>query len=405
MPLINSNTLNELANGLLDTRLQDIANYEPGYRYGTLLPIRVNEKTKEKQLAVPGIFKDIARAISAPKRAYEGEIDFNSPEGIQEAANFAMMANVPGAGKAVVQPKTLVQPGTLNATVWHGSPHKFDKFDMSKIGTGEGAQAYGHGLYFAEAPDVAKGYQRTLAMDKKANDLNTRIKMVDVGGNSLESYGVDMMPEMVDAARNGTLADLAAQRRESWLRNATDPDYPFQQYAQDKIAAYDRLIADAQKGNVSYTGDGALYKVDIPDEILPRMLDWDKPLSEQNPYVLDALQKAGISVDKKALGEFDDALLNALQGGPTTLPKQPLNPAGESIYRKLGGQNVAAEKLKALGVPGIRYLDQASRVPGQGTSNFVLFDDQLPRILEINGVPTGAQPWQPGELKGLLAPR
>jgi len=34
-------------------------------------------------------------------------------------------------------------------TAWHGSPHKFDKFDSSKIGTGEGAQAYGHGLYLA----------------------------------------------------------------------------------------------------------------------------------------------------------------------------------------------------------------------------------------------------------------
>lgn len=43
-------------------------------------------------------------------------------------------------------------------TVWHGSPHKFSKFDMSKIGTGEGAQAYGHGLYMAESPEVAKTY-------------------------------------------------------------------------------------------------------------------------------------------------------------------------------------------------------------------------------------------------------
>ncbi len=42
---------------------------------------------------------------------------------------------------------------------FHGSPHKFDRFDMSKIGTGEGAQVYGHGLYFAESPDVARSYQ------------------------------------------------------------------------------------------------------------------------------------------------------------------------------------------------------------------------------------------------------
>ena len=45
--------------------------------------------------------------------------------------------------------------GPAEATVWHGSPHQFDAFDSSKIGTGEGAQAYGHGLYLAEAKDVA----------------------------------------------------------------------------------------------------------------------------------------------------------------------------------------------------------------------------------------------------------
>ena len=50
----------------------------------------------------------------------------------------------------------------MGMVVWHGSPHKFSKFDSSKIGTGEGAQAYGHGLYLAESPDVAKGYQKTL---------------------------------------------------------------------------------------------------------------------------------------------------------------------------------------------------------------------------------------------------
>jgi hypothetical protein len=33
---------------------------------------------------------------------------------------------------------------------WHGSPHDIDRFDSSRIGTGEGAQTYGHGLYFAE---------------------------------------------------------------------------------------------------------------------------------------------------------------------------------------------------------------------------------------------------------------
>jgi hypothetical protein len=48
-------------------------------------------------------------------------------------------------------------------TTYHGSPHDFDEFDMSKIGTGEGAQAYGHGLYFAENENVAKGYRDNIS--------------------------------------------------------------------------------------------------------------------------------------------------------------------------------------------------------------------------------------------------
>ena len=63
------------------------------------------------------------------------------------------------AGDNLAAPRTL-NPQT-GAVVWHGSPHKFDKFDSAHIGKGEGAQAYGHGLYLADSPAVAKGYQAT----------------------------------------------------------------------------------------------------------------------------------------------------------------------------------------------------------------------------------------------------
>src|SRR6185437_12102253 len=42
---------------------------------------------------------------------------------------------------------------------YHGSPHDFDRFDLDKVGTGEGAQSYGHGLYFAENPAVGTSYR------------------------------------------------------------------------------------------------------------------------------------------------------------------------------------------------------------------------------------------------------
>jgi hypothetical protein len=46
---------------------------------------------------------------------------------------------------------------------YHGSPHDFDRFSMEAIGTGEGAQAYGPGLYFAENEGVARFYRDALS--------------------------------------------------------------------------------------------------------------------------------------------------------------------------------------------------------------------------------------------------
>ena len=65
-------------------------------------------------------------------------------------------------------------------------------------------------------------------------------------------------------------------------------------------------------------------------------------------------------------------------------------------------QRVGAETLNNAGIPGIRYLDGGSRSAGQGSSNFVVFDPSMIRILERNGAPTGSQPWQQGEWAGLL---
>lgn len=66
-------------------------------------------------------------------------------------------AKAPQALRASVPPR-IENP----IRAYHGSPHDFDKFDLSKIGTGEGAQAYGHGLYFAESEPVAKSYRDKL---------------------------------------------------------------------------------------------------------------------------------------------------------------------------------------------------------------------------------------------------
>lgn len=226
-------------------------------------------------------------------------------------------------------PRTL-HPQT-GAIVWHGSPHKFDKFDSSKIGTGEGAQAYGHGLYLAESDDVAKMY---------------RDKLTD--------------PAFKYAGMNQAKARLnekIAKRVE-----ATDPA---------RAAALRAEVA-----SLSEPG-GSLYKVDLPDEQIAKMLDWDKPLSQQAPEVQAALQNSGLL-------KYSDAYFS------TNGNKAPTG-ADLHDFLKYSGydQWELAAKMADQGVPGIRYLDGGSRGTGKGTSNFVVFpgNEGLLSILERNGQP------------------
>jgi len=129
-----------------------------------------------------------------------------------------------------------------------------------------------------------------------------------------------------------------------------------------------------------------LYKTDIPDEAVARMLDWDKSLAEQHPDVLTGIRKALDAQGKNNVSHNDFYSVSELLGN-------------------LGYGDMAKGSNAALsaGIPGIRYLDGGSRSAGQGSSNFVAFDPEMIRILERNGQPTGLQPWKPGEY-GLLTP-
>jgi hypothetical protein len=249
--------------------------------------------------------------------------------------------------------------GMAAATVWHGSPHKFDKFDASKIGTGEGAQAYGHGLYLAESPDVAKSYLAT-GQAVKASDRQT---------------------EMVARAIDASGGDEVAAR--AWLRNRLS----------NSIPEYKELYSSALKSFDSLKPQGSsLYKVDLPDDAIAKMLDWDKLLSQQAPEVQKIIKTSDFYKQAKDYQKATGASYN-----------DPSTRTGEGIlkYMRSGttdemgnagpwsGGKSAEEYLKSIGIPGIRYLDGGSRGAGQGSSNFVVFpgNEGLLSILERNGKP------------------
>jgi len=273
--------------------------------------------------------------------------------------------------------------------VYHGTPHRFPptprnplgEFDASKIGTGEGAQAYGHGIYVAEAPAVAKGYQESLSK----RQFLTKDGFFDP--SELEHLNVKV------TAGRGDL-DKAIELARKY--GVPDSDYP------DSAA---RAARDLQKlealkaaGGIKQN-TGNLYKIDLPDEKIAKMLDWDKPMTEQEMIgIYDKMQQSPLASFAKP---FQDNFYESMNRGQPTIDGQDLF---MELSKQLGGQKYVSDFLKSIDIPGIKYLDEGSRSAGKGTRNFVVFpgEEKSMTILERNG--QRAEELKRLQAGGLLAP-
>jgi hypothetical protein len=135
---------------------------------------------------------------------------------------------------------------------------------------------------------------------------------------------------------------------------------------------------------------GRLYRTEL--DVEPEdLLDWDLPLSQQSEKVREAL--SGVVQPRlfsKADGTYE-AYLDGPDGFPQIFKGATKEEALHAAEEGLTGANIIkgsgipsemiAARLREAGIPGIRYLDQGSRGGGEGTRNFVIFDDKLVKIL------------------------
>ena len=303
------------------------------------------------------------------------------------------MAPVPGMKKGAMPPRV---ENPIKA--YHGSPHDFDKFDLSKIGTGEGAQAYGSGLYFAEREGTAKFYKDSLGFKGATVD------------------GVPVTNKSPDAhywAKRGLENSSGGNKEEaiSFLQTRAPADPADARALKEAMKLIESGRARADLG-------GKMYEVAIhatPDQFL----DWDKPLSQQSEAVRKALESyisMGDTTPQNVIergrhGSVNDPMyvastrLQARGGNRADAIATLLEEAGDPAFDKQGvkvwrqaakiledkneitlGPKGISDGLAQQGVAGIRYLDQQSRGPGQGTSNFVVFDPNLIEILRKYGL-------------------
>jgi hypothetical protein len=256
--------------------------------------------------------------------------DFERARRADDEAGMAMAAaSAVPVGRLIGALKGF-DPVMREIDVYHGSPHRFEEFDASKIGTGEGAQAYGHGIYLAESPKVAEGYKKTVTQS-----------MTTGAQRRLQSAGGD-----IDKAIAETEAKLA-------------------KYRQGGAKSYADVAEEDLRGLNQYKqsgewASGNLYTADLPDEMVDRMLDYDASIKSQPENIRNALQPL---LDKHGIARTADigTLISAM---------------GRDMP-----QSMVSEKLRELGIPGIKYLDAGSRGQGgSGTRNFVVFPGEEKKV-------------------------
>jgi hypothetical protein len=254
------------------------------------------------------------------------------------------------------------------------------RFREDKIGTGEGAAAYGHGVaYIASNEDVAKNYRDALAPSEKRYELN---------GQPIEWGMISPSDQLALKATTEPEAYGLDGIVERMARKGMPPD---------RVDALKASLEKFKGATMTEHQPGHMYEVNInasPDDFL----DWDKSLLYQ-PKAAKALGHSDeqIAAATKAQDDWDNAMLRALEGGPAEAEQEraarmalkPFEASG--IFRRpeeIPGIKGAAvsDQMRQAGIPGIRYLDQGSRGAGDGSRNYVVFDESLISILRKYGL-------------------
>jgi hypothetical protein len=301
--------------------------------------------------------------------------------------------------------------------VWHGSPHDHDGFDSSKIGTGEGAQAFGYGLYFTDKKEIAEYYRRALTSQAAPSFL--------VDGKDSDELGYRQ--PALQAAADGTLTDFISKINKR-LENIDPKDEP-EAFTNNSKNLEDAINLQGKKVETYSKRQGKLYQVELaPNE--DEFLDWNKPLSEQSEKVKAALGISDFTKNnlpegyeirdetKDKLTEWDksigksgyftiyknniiyiqgyDSVGEALEG---VKMDAGLYQNGEGLYHDLMNEysspKAASDYLHGIGIRGIRYDAEQGK---SDASNYVVFSDEDVKITAKYSIPTNpANAVPPGE--------
>ena len=310
-------------------------------------------------------------------------------DALRREANIQRFGYDPNDPVAKVEAPTENKPGII---AFHGSGADFNEFKLEKIGTGEGNQAFGYGLYFSDVEDIAQYYRALLDFNNnmKGNRIKYKGKIFeDLGDTAAAEAAPPSYMAIKNIAEemnkylpaNPKLATAAAAKERLLKRIEVDiENYSKAGDADSNIGTIE--VSDGQSLEQLMIKEAEIRKqalLDInPDDIEiergkvfkvkldvtpDKLLDYDKPLGEQNDFIKKRLQK----LVEAELNE-DDAANLGFEGLEINKAKANMLDENRSVVSFLndwaafrGYDSAAEELLDKYGIKGIKYLENSSR--------------------------------------------
>jgi len=277
---------------------------------------------------------------------------------------------------------SLTDNNIYNQSAYHGTPHselEGGKFSLEKMGTGEGAQVHGHGLYYTASYDIA---------DERYRE---RLVQPEVFYNGKGLYEISLLG-------SDSLSETILYGQEHEIRNAIEKEIDYGksrierkvyadeedlEYLKKQVGTLEKIFQELQGKRSKDVFDikkGQVYEVDIPEN--PYLLDEQKPFSEQSPFVQAKL--------KELANDFDG--LNGNTKVQDFLNKK--NPTGKDIYEFVAqstsdipmdefgigmykeADEAASKLLEKYGIKGITYFGQ------QDGRCFVIFNPDDVKVIQ-----------------------
>lgn len=246
----------------------------------------------------------------------------------------------------IYKKKNLEQYKIYHQKAYHGSPYTFDHFDLGAIGTGEGAQGHGWGLYFAQDKQIAKAYKDTLSHNMYGdNDLMFNEEAL----NKLYSTLSDKAHAEADYDKLSVIENILITHTEDDVLNNSDEMFDAEAVKWWKNQREIYL-------NKEYK-ESTLFEVDIPEDDV--LLDEKRNINEQPKKVQQAVRKM-----YRSLG-YKTSALKYVTGKEFY----------DTVAAEKGGQKEASEFINEHGIKGITYDG------GNDGKCFVVFDDKAIRII------------------------